>query len=150
MSRGARIGIIVGLVVVLAALFVVLKPSGDDEASSPEAVQTEVPVAGDAGASSDEDMGDMDHESGDHMHTITVTDGEVKGDRQISVPVGTELMLEIKADVADQIHVHGYDITGEVSPGSPAEITFVADTSGTFEVELEGSGLLLTEIEVTP
>lgn len=84
------------------------------------------------------------------MHTITVTDGEVKGDRQISVPVDTELMLEVKADVDEEIHVHGYDITAEVSAGSPAEITFVADTPGTFEVEFEGSGLLLTEIEVTP
>lgn len=149
MSKGARIGIIIGLVVVLAALFVVLKPSGDDEASAPEAVQTEVPIA-EAETSSDGGTDGMDHGSGDHMHTITVTDGEVKGDRQISVPVDTELMLEVKADVDEEIHVHGYDITAEVSGGSPAEITFVADTPGTFEVEFEGSGLLLTEIEVTP
>lgn len=122
----------------LAVLLLAACGGGDDGGGAPVSSATEVAV------------GDMDHADGDHMHTLVVSDGKVKGDRRIEVPQGTEVMLTIESDVADEVHVHGYDVTAEVAPGSPADITFTADVTGIFEVELESSGLLLTEVEVTP
>jgi heme/copper-type cytochrome/quinol oxidase subunit 2 len=139
-TNRARVGVMVGTVLILGGLFLVLRPKEDAPTSPSPAVSTEVPVA-DAS---------MDHASGEHMHTLVVKDGAVTGDRRISLPQGTEVMLVVKSDVADVVHVHGYDVKAEVTPDQPATITLTADVTGTFEVELEDSGLLLTELEVTP
>jgi nitrous oxide reductase len=72
----------------------------------------------------------------------------VGGVRHVEVPVGDELTLRVSADVADEVHVHGYDLTADVAPGAPAELTFVADIPGQFEVELEDAGLLIVELLV--
>lgn len=163
MNQGARIGIIAGLIVALVVLFMVFKPK--DKGSEPApATATEVAVADDTHDDGSEHVdGDehadddgmnhdngMNHDDGDHMHTLIVEDGVVTGQTVISVPKGTEVMLEIKADVTDEVHVHGYELHADVAPGDPAMLTFTADATGTFEVELESSGLLLTEVEVTP
>jgi hypothetical protein len=54
----------------------------------------------------------------------------------------------VDADVADEVHVHGYDLVADVAPGSPAELTFLADIPGVFEVELESSHVELLRLEV--
>jgi len=55
----------------------------------------------------------------------------------------------VTADVVDEVHVHGYDLFADVAPGAPATINFVADIPGVWEVELEGAGALLVELEVS-
>jgi len=90
-----------------------------------------------------------DTESGPAVVELTVAGGKVTGDTETSVTVGTKVVVTVSADVTDEVHVHGYDVTGEVSPGKPAEIKFTADAPGRFEVELEGAGLPLAEITVT-
>ena len=45
--------------------------------------------------------------------------------------------------------MHGYDLLADVAPGAPAEITFVAEIPGQFEVELEGGHTLLAELTVS-
>ena len=54
----------------------------------------------------------------------------------------------VTADVADEVHFHGYDLYGDVAPGQPAIIKVEALIPGVFEVELEGSRLELVLIEV--
>ena len=56
----------------------------------------------------------------------------------------------MQADVADEVHVHGYDLMADVSPGRAAVIAFRADAAGVFEVELEDAGKLLFRLRVTP
>ena len=68
----------------------------------------------------------------------------------ISVRVGETVRFEVEADVADEVHVHGYDLTFETNPGEETLVEFVADATGIFEVELEGSGVSVVDIEVTP
>jgi hypothetical protein len=58
--------------------------------------------------------------------------------------------LEVEADVADHVHVHGYDILRDTEPGQKIRVSFRADIPGVFEIELEDAGLLLTMLEVTP
>lgn len=83
--------------------------------------------------------------------TIAVTDGEATGDTgRVEVPMGSEVVLTVTADVADEIHVHGYDQFAEAAAGMPTEVIFTADIPGIFEVELEDSRLLLVELEVRP
>ena len=79
---------------------------------------------------------------------ITVANGAVKGRTRIKVNVGAPLRLVVTADVADEVHVHGYDLYADVAPGQPATIEFAATIPGVFEVELEGAGLELLSLEV--
>lgn len=78
---------------------------------------------------------------------------QVKGGKVISgngthkVKQGSRVVIEIVTDVADEVHLHGYDKEVRTSPGKPARLSFTADIPGVFEVELH-SGLLLCELQV--
>lgn len=67
----------------------------------------------------------------------------------VAVPVGSPVELTVTSDVADVIHVHGYDLEQAVSPGAPVTFDFTADQTGTFEVETHESGLLLLKLVVS-
>jgi hypothetical protein len=56
----------------------------------------------------------------------------------------------VTSDVAEEVHVHGYDILKEVAPGAPARFRFEATFEGIFEVELERSGEPILELRVEP
>jgi plastocyanin len=80
---------------------------------------------------------------------ITVTGGHVVGGpKQVQVAVGKSITVRVTSDVAEEIHVHGYDLKQDLTPGVPAEISFTADIPGVFEVELEHSGLKVAELQV--
>jgi hypothetical protein len=68
---------------------------------------------------------------------------------RVPVPLGNTVRLVVTSDVADEIHVHGYDISTDVEEGGTAEVEFVADVPGIFEVELEDAVLPLVELEVS-
>ena len=73
-----------------------------------------------------------------------MTGGQVSGDTgRVPVASGDHVTLVITSDVADEVHLHGYDLEAELSPGQPAEITFDATIPGVFEVELHEAGTLL-------
>lgn len=77
-------------------------------------------------------------------------DGEERelGER-IDVDLGDTVRIVITLADADEVHVHTYDLSIEVFPGEEALLEFVVDIPGIFEVELEGAGTLLFELEVS-
>ena len=79
---------------------------------------------------------------------IDLTAGDDPG--RVAVDLGRNVRLTVTADVSDEVHLHGYDIKADVGPGAPAVIEFVADIPGIFEVELEGTGQRIVELEVSP
>jgi hypothetical protein len=80
---------------------------------------------------------------------VTVSGGQVSGDTgRIQVPQGQHVSLVITTDVADEVHVHGYDLQQELAPGTPATIAFDATVPGVFEVELHEAGTLLLTLQV--
>jgi heme/copper-type cytochrome/quinol oxidase subunit 2 len=81
---------------------------------------------------------------------VTVTGTKVQtAERRVKVPLGTDVRLEVTADRADEVHLHGYDRKVDIEPGKPAELEFTADVPGVFEVELEEAGLKLVELQVS-
>jgi hypothetical protein len=81
--------------------------------------------------------------------TVQVAGGQVSGDTgRVPVPVGTPVTLSITSDVADEVHVHGYDLEATLAPGTPAELTFDAGIPGVFEVELHEAGTGLLSLQV--
>ncbi len=79
---------------------------------------------------------------------VLFTGGTVQGGGRIQVPRGKPVVVRVTSDVAEEIHVHGYDIYADLEPGITGELTFVADVPGVFEVELERSRLEIIELEV--
>ncbi|MEO8696527.1 MAG: hypothetical protein ABI658_23650 [Acidimicrobiales bacterium] len=74
--------------------------------------------------------------------------GTITGGGKRSAVLGQAVVIKVTSDVADEVHLHGYDKKADAAPGSVATITFVADKPGIFEVELEKKGLKLFELEV--
>ena len=58
------------------------------------------------------------------------------------------VVLVVRSDVADHVHLHGYDIMRDVAPGRPARLPFKATIPGRFEVELEDRGVQIADITV--
>ena len=82
--------------------------------------------------------------------SVTVAAGRVTGDTgRVDVPLGTRVRITVTSDVADEIHVHLYDLTQQVSVGQAASIEFVADKPGVVQVELEKAKLPLTRLAIS-
>jgi hypothetical protein len=80
---------------------------------------------------------------------IVVVDGQPQGGivRQ-SVSKGDRVVLVVKSDVADEIHLHGYDKSTDVTAGGTARLPFTANLPGRFEVELESRGVQIADLTV--
>jgi heme/copper-type cytochrome/quinol oxidase subunit 2 len=59
----------------------------------------------------------------------------VGGAQDIEVARGETVRIVVTSDAADEIHLHGYDITRNAAPGQPARFRFRADAEGAFEIE---------------
>jgi hypothetical protein len=80
---------------------------------------------------------------------IRVLGGKISGDSgRVSVPLGTPIVLSVSSDVADEIHVHGYDRKAKVPAGTTGSVVFTANIAGVFDVELENSKLALVQLQV--
>ncbi len=75
--------------------------------------------------------------------------GELTVDsRRVEVPRGDTVVIEVLSDEVEHVHVHGYDLIVDVGPDKPGRLSFIADSAGTFEVELEVSGRSLFDLLV--
>jgi hypothetical protein len=80
---------------------------------------------------------------------IEVSGGSVVGGAQRhKVELGEDVTIRVTSDVADHVHVHGYDLLADVGPGTDAVIEFEATIPGVFEIELEDRGLEIAKLEV--
>jgi hypothetical protein len=151
----------------LALLFVWLRP---DNASAPTALPAGAPAARpDASGALDVGAGSTDTavpQSADpapaptaaadagapteQVYTLSIRGGQVEGPALIRVPRGTPLVLRITSDVADELHLHGYDLTLDLPAGQTAELRFNADIAGRFEYELHRAHAEIGALEVLP
>jgi hypothetical protein len=72
----------------------------------------------------------------------------VGGPRKEAVRLGEMVRIRVTSDVADEVHVHTYDVRAEVAPQRVAEAEVTATIPGRHEVELESAGKLLLTLEV--
>lgn len=80
---------------------------------------------------------------------VTVAGGAVTGvGARVEVGLGEQVVIRVTSDVADEVHLHGYDLKADVAPGGTVEIPFTATIPGGFEVELENSGKTLFQLRV--
>jgi heme/copper-type cytochrome/quinol oxidase subunit 2 len=79
-----------------------------------------------------------------------VARGKVIGPPQLQVNQNERVILRVRSDVADELHVHGYELSAPLPAGEQVSLTFVAGRSGRYEVELHGAHQELGALEVQP
>ncbi len=85
----------------------------------------------------------------DSVIAISVDEnGVVGGVVDASVAVGDLVELDITSTVAEEVHLHVYDVMADLTPGALTKMTFTADIPGVFEAELEGPGIQILNLEV--
>jgi hypothetical protein len=144
-SNPARIAIALVAVAVIVVLFVVLSGGdGDDDnqAATTTTMQTTTPSAG------KEEPGAPPKPE---VPVIRVRGGKpVGGVERLTYTTGERVRFRVVSDVAEEVHVHGFDITRDIPAGGSATFSFPADIEGVYEVELHGTGELIARLEVRP
>lgn len=79
----------------------------------------------------------------------TFQNGKVTGDTEPSVPRGTAVEIRVTSDVADEAHLHGYDIEKEIAAGETVTFAFTADLPGKYSLELHHHSTRLLTLTVT-
>jgi len=72
----------------------------------------------------------------------------VGGIQRATVKKGQKVAIVVHSDVADEVHVHGYDLHKDVDAGGTVRIVFPATITGVFEAELEDRKLQIVEFTV--
>jgi len=147
-ARTAILGVV--LVVVAVVLLIVLSGGEDDGGETTTGGNA---VANEAGKASKEggDQGKPEAAKPEVTAIVVDENGEpVGGPAEITVDKGDEVRFEVKSAVAEEIHVHGYDLTKDVPAGGTVSFTFPAEIEGIFEAELEGRAEQILELRVEP
>ena len=141
--------LIVGAAIVAAVvLFVVLRPDDADETTptTPATITT-----ANATTIREPSVPPPPRRPAPAVVRVTVRDGTpVGGVRRVTVGKGRRVTLIVTSNVADHVHLHGYNIMRDVAPGMPARISFRATIVGTVEAELEDRRVPLARITTQP
>ena len=76
-----------------------------------------------------------------------VTRGEVT---KLRFEQGDTVKFRVRVDVTDHVHVHGYDLMKDVTPGKTVTFSFPAEITGIFEIELEDRAEEIAQLRVDP
>ncbi|MDO4715960.1 MAG: hypothetical protein Q4B08_00150 [Propionibacteriaceae bacterium] len=74
--------------------------------------------------------------------------GKAAAVKRIEVSGGATVNLTISSDVAETIHVHGYEVEFEVPAGGSVTKTFVADQLGSYEIETHQKAHIIAQLVV--
>jgi hypothetical protein len=149
-SRTRTLVIGVAAVAVAVILFVVLQGSDDDGDSESATTTTAVEeqTGGDDGSQGN---GGGQEPEEPEVARIVVRNGQpVGGVQELEVAKGEDIRFVVESDVAEEVHLHGYDVAKDVEAGGEVSFDVPATIEGVFEVELEHSVVPLAEITVTP
>ena len=149
-----KVALIAASLGLLISLFFALRPDDDDgQAAQTTTVQatTEAPPATTEQVTTEAPPATTTEGPVTVRINYVIVGGKPEGGiARDSVARGRVVVINVTADVTDHVHVHGYDLMADVSPGAPATIRFTADAPGRFEIELEESGVQIAELEVRP
>lgn len=114
------------VIVVAVVLLIVLSSSGSDDKSSTT----------DAG----------------QVPTIVVNKNAepVGGIAELTYHKGDQIRFKVKSAIADEVHLHGYDVMKEVKAGGTVTYDLPATIEGVFEAEMEDQKQQIIELTVEP
>jgi hypothetical protein len=138
--------VVLGLVgaAILAGLYLVLRPEDDGQNASPP------PPPATTGTNTTSTQTTTRPRSPTTISIVVKGGHVVGGIRRARLHRGETAVIVVRADISDEVHLHGYDVMRDVSPAQPARLRFKASIPGRFEVELEERKLQIAQLEVRP
>lgn len=82
--------------------------------------------------------------------SFDIAAGKVRGPLSMAVRQGEQVSIRVRSDVADELHLHGYELIAPLPAGEDVALTFIAAKAGRFAVELHHSHRELGALEVQP
>jgi hypothetical protein len=148
--RDMRILIGLGVAAALVVLFFVFRPGGGDDNGQTAATTTaETTVTESNGATTTEAVTTTAPKA--VQVVVRVRGGKpADGIVRAQAKKGDPVVVIVGSDVSDEVHIHGYDLKGDVAPGMPVRIRFDANLTGRFEIELENRGEQIAQLTVLP
>ncbi len=70
----------------------------------------------------------------ERVYDVAIEDGAMNP-AEISAEEGDQVTLRLTSDSPVEVHLHGYDLEEEVSPGEETVLSFEANLTGRFEIE---------------
>ncbi len=148
--RDKRLLIGLGVLVALVVLFLVFRPGNDDEEGTGTTTSAVTAPPTIEPTTTETETATTAAPEGTQL-VVTIRGGEpVDGIVRAEAKQGDPVVVIVRSDVADEVHVHGYDLMADVAPGKPVRIEFTANLTGRFEIELEGRGKQIAQLTVLP
>jgi hypothetical protein len=120
MSRNSRIGVLAGAAVVAIVAFVLASGGSSEKAT---------------------------HTSG-HAYIYVVGAKPKGGVQTLTYNKGERVVFTVVSDVADEIHVHGFNFKKEVAKNGSVTFSFPATDQGGHVIELEKRGQQIANLEI--
>ena len=139
---------LIALAAIAAAVALFVLASGDDDDS---ATTTTTQTQATARTTEQTQTQTQPRPAQPAVERIVVVGGKPRGGvKRLSFKSGDRVRFSVSSDVADEVHVHGYDVSDDVPAGGSVRFSFPARIEGVFEVELEARHQQIAELRVSP
>jgi FtsP/CotA-like multicopper oxidase with cupredoxin domain len=138
MSRNQRLSFL-GIAAAIAVIAVVVLAAGGSDETSDQADVTPAPTGTPTATSTAKPK--------PKPKPPLLQAGSVK---KLEYTEGDTVTFRVRHDAPEELHIHGYDIKRDLEPDKAEMVSFKADITGIFEIELEHSAQQLAELRVDP
>ena len=149
MSRAQRLSFL-AIAVVIAVVAVVLLTSGgdDEEAETTSATATPTATATTEAAPNETATATPTPTPTPKPQPPLLQSGKVT---KLRFEQGETVRFRVRSAGTEEIHVHGYDVTKAIPAGNkPVTVSFPAEITGIFVIELEDAGEEIAQLRVDP
>ena len=85
----------------------------------------------------------------DVVISVALVGGRIEGERRYDAALGDTVEVRVTSDVAEEVHLHGYDLLLQLEAGGEVTLTFEANLPGVWEAELHPSHRELFQLQVS-
>jgi hypothetical protein len=158
-TTAARVGIVVAALAAAVALFFVLAGGdGDSATARPQAPQATIRTQPNARSATTKPQSTPARTKPEpakppkpKIARIFVRGGKAAGGvRRLEFKRGERVRFAVHSKAADEVHIHGFDITRALPANRLVLFAFPADIEGVFEVELHGAHVKIAELRIRP
>jgi hypothetical protein len=152
MSRTQRLTFLgIAVVIAVVAVVVILAAGGgddDDSGTQASATQTATPTP----TQDEAEAQPQDAETPTPTPTPKPKPPLLQGGKvtRLEFKEGDTVKFRVVSPVAEEVHIHGYDIAKDLEPNKEITVSFPATIEGIFEIEYEHAGEQIGELRVEP
>jgi hypothetical protein len=152
MSRTQRLTFLgIAAVIAVVAVVVILAAGGgddDDSGTQASATQTATPTP----TQDEAEAQPQDAETPTPTPTPKPKPPLLQGGKvtRLEFKEGDTVKFRVVSPVAEEVHIHGYDIAKDLEPNKEITVSFPATIEGIFEIEYEHAGEQIGELRVEP